>query len=74
MLPEEEAEPDLAILCLRSMHSSPEGRRTSYRPSESADTSNKIGVKNHRGNLHWICKLRDALYPVLRSRDDFITQ
>ena len=25
-------------------------------------------------NLHWFCKLRDVLYPVLRFKDYFVTR
>ncbi len=43
--------------------------------TESAATSNKTGVKTtEESSLHWIYKLRDALFPVLRFEDDFVTR
>ena len=41
--------------------------------AESVATSDKTGVKTtERPSLYWFCKLGDALYPVLRFKDDFV--
>ena len=47
------------------------GSRGSH--AESAVALDKTGIKTAKGpNLHWFCKFRDTLYPVLRLGDDFV--
>lgn len=43
--------------------------------AESVAMSDKTGVKTAEGpSLYWFCKLRNVLYLVLRSKNDFITR